>query len=547
MILLRQRPLHRKRRTRSLSLCTTVPKPGQPARPGEGKNADYNYTFQITLRTKSNGKADFSIKPAQYPANFLFEYNDDGALRGLEFNVWSFDSGNGKNLTEDTHAYATYKMRNEYKYTFENADGTVIYEGMAWEGTNLSLTSPDKNGAVVYYDEEPVGGNFVKYDNGDGKDHWMAADDYEKIKNPGKNNPVVVPIGWYYDRWQPQNNASISGINLNNTVFTAQLLQADGTIKFIDKDDPDTQITAATLLDETRYTKVPANVYKEVVSSKVDGVDVGTKWELLNHFDEIAMKSQGQYASGQEAARAEGQEAAYLAELATYNDVSDNLHAEFYMAWDGEFIYFLAIVDDPTVVTHGRKYAESFTNPYENDCVELWDGSNRDFSKISIDACGYNVFSNAAAGEKGSAYLPYVRQERLAKAEIIGVATPDTQEPMFRAGATGYKVAFAFPAYNEPDKDINNINDKTQWGAKLNRGDTFSFSLQLNNISDHASMATVDAAIATQTAQNADDRKNIYQMAESMEADAIDRINRICFGYQMKQGAQAHIYRYVLE
>ncbi len=483
-----------------LALASCKKEPDESSKkPDESSSTEvktYTVTFQygVDVWGENKDKEDIPDK-LKFEVSVQVEEGDDAEYPsipeinnevGYKFAGWDTPAAFLKDVEEDIVVKAVYEKLEMFTYTFKNADGTVIFTGEAWEGSSLADEAPKAADAVYYFPEDKKGSlkTPVEHRVGD-VTYWIEDADKSKL-----TTSLVMPIGSIFVDWKSSEAGStVNNLRKNNVVFTASLSAADEIIGRVEAGT----ITKENLLDTSNYTKLDAKLYKYIISNTVNSTDQGADGGNCSIID--------QYDS-REAAAADGKGNEYDAALAKWDKYTKGIDADFYMAWDGEFIYFLAEVKDPTVVTQGAQYC-TVKNPFENDGVELWYLINGKYAKMTIDACGYRL----ASGENPSAYLDYLAQQGYVKSKVtdasgnaIDVAT--NKEPRVIAGATGYTVAFAIPAYAEPADKEADLNNKQNWGTKLSRGDTFYVSLQLNNISAPATEKALAYALKNKDDQN---------------------------------------------
>ncbi len=409
---------------------------------------------------------------------------------GYVFEGWDVAASDLKNLEEDITVSAAYMKLALFSYTFKNTNGTVIKTGTAYEFSDITADAPATRG-LYYYPTAQKGtlSDPVAYEV-DGTTYWIERADESKIQTT-----AAIPIGSVFVDWKSSEvGTTLSNLKKNNVVFTARHSPADDIIERVAKGT----ITKETMLDKSLYTKLDKGLQRQVIYNKIDGVTNGDM-SIIEKYDAIAKASNGLYQDGLAAANAvsAAEGAAYTADLNNWNRAARGLDATFYMAWDGEFVYFLAEITDANVITQGKRFTLTKAENWVTDCVEVWYAFNNDFRKLSLDACGFKLFS----GENTSAYLNYMNEQGYAKTKVttaIG-STIDTSgllDPTVIANATGYTVAFAFPAYDEPSDPKADLSNKANWGKKLERGDVFYCSVQINNLSDCADKSVIDAMIA---------------------------------------------------
>ncbi len=440
-----------------------------------GYPATYKYTVEVPVE-----KGD----DAKYLAD---ERIDD--VPGYVFDGWNVSASQLRDLEEDVTVDAMYIKLETFTYTFKNTDGSVIKTGTAYEFADISNEAPATRG-LYYYPEsmkatltDPVA--YVVDDT----TYWIPKADESRIATT-----VAVPIGYVFMDWK----ASEAGVNLtnlkkNNVVFTAQYSPADAIIERVEAGT----ITKDNMLDKSLYKKLDQGLQRRVIYNKIDGVTNGDM-SIITKYDEIAANSNGVYADGLAAAKAvsaaEGN--AYTSALNNWNKAARGLDATFYMAWDGEYVYFLAEVEDSTVVTQGKNFMLAQRSCWQTDCVEVWYAFNNDFHKVSLDACGYKLFSD----DSDSAYLQYLQEQKMIKSKV----TKDSGEALDVSGyagptiipnATGYTVAYCFPAYSEPTDPNADLSNKENWGRRMERGDVFYCSVQINNLSDCGDPAVIEQMI----------------------------------------------------
>ncbi len=456
-------------------------------------------------------------------------------VEGYEFNGWDLSFSDLRELEEDVVVSAVYVKLEKFTYTFKNEDGTVILTGEAWENSAIADKAPKASDAVYYFtssQKSSLSDPVIHKVNG--TTYWIEKADQEKL---GKS--LVMPIGSIFVDWKSSAvGTTINRLQSNNAVFTARLSAAD---QIIERIEPGT-ITKDNMLDKSLYKQLDTKFYKNIISNQNrDAADPeAVDCAIIDQYADLA------------AATAAGKAAEYTAALTQWNKYALGMDAIFYMAWDGDFIYFMAEVTDDTVVTNGKAYC-AIDNPYENDGVEVWYAINNEYHKLCLDACGYRLFS----GWEASAYLDYVAQQGLAKSKVTNAsgATIDisgSDAPRVITGATGYTVAFALPAYEEPTDTTADLNNRANWGKKLSRGDTFYVSLQLDNVSAPALDSTLQAVIAL---RNDADPKNDLSITNYNKSEAglaaggaanNVAISRIHIGWQSQKKVGAGTLRFAL-
>ncbi len=499
--------------------------------PTEPTEVTYTVTFHYGVKTWGDNKDTALDRPDEYlytkvveivvlegevgeidDAEFPEDNSQLNATAGYDWEDWL--NANGEEvfydeITGDIDIYAYYSTLEKYTYTFKNPDGSVIFSDWAYEGSSLSSVNPEK--AIYFFPKDSVPAdqvsNYGIYTDAAGNEYYMLKEDLENT-----DKCVALPVGTIFVKWESDKNGSVpTKLTANNTTFTASTEKADETIKYV----APTTFADGNLLDKTRYAKLENTFYKYIISSKIT--------DIPKEFDCSVLDK---YATREDAVNA-GEGELWDTANTYWSDSRNGITADFYMAWDGEYIYFLADVKDPKVVTMSKSYCMSRDNPYENDAVEVWYAIGGAYHKICLDACGYKLFS----GWNASAYLQYIRDEGLAQAQVmqgtqvIDVSSGDAKI-LAQGTDAGYMAAFAFPAYEEPENPAAfDVYDKTQWGKKLNRGAAFYLSLQVDNVSAPAEQSVIDSVVA----QSAD-KGGIHNMSSEEMREAIGRIN---LGWQM--------------
>ncbi len=448
-------------------------------------------TFNWGVKVWGEDKED-EDKPDEYKysQSFTFEKGDDvkvpqevkdtlNDVEGYFTSTWDIPIRDLRDIQEDTVLNALYTELELYTYTFKNMNGEVIKTDTAWEGSSIVDEAPDTATPVFYFENKTGMKDPVAYVVGE-TTYWIEAADEARL-----DKAVAVPVGYVFVGWTPSKPGNTTSVlKDNNVVFTANLGNADETIMMVEKGT----ITKDNMLDKALYTKLDAKLYKKFISNKINSNDAKLDCSIIDQYENLAAANAVSAEEGQKYAEA----------LAKWNLYTNGIEASFYMAWDGEFIYFLAEITDPTVVTNGSAYT-AVENPYEQDGVELWYSINNNKHKVSMDAMGIRLFSTA--GNNPSAYLNYMAQQGYAKAKVTDkngatVDMSDKATSRIIEGATGYTVAFAFPAFDEPADPSADLNNKENWGTPLQRGATFYASLQINNVSAAASTEAINASIA---------------------------------------------------
>ncbi len=465
----------------------------------------YTVTFHYGIQVWGEGKDRLFDTPDEYAfthvaqievaegeigslANEDFPTDDPDNLRGYKYEDWIDETGevfDEENISADMDVYAAYRTLELYTYTFKNANGEVISTGSAYEGESLAKLAPATDGVPYFAEADIIAtelSDYKEYITIEDVKYFVKADQWDRLKEA-----VAMEVGYMFERWESDKTAStVNRLTANNTTFTAVLSKSDETIKYVAAGtiSKDNMLTA---LKNDAY-KLEHTFYKYILSSKVEGINKNTDCSILDKYADKAAAIVAE--EGDEWQRA----------YDIWNIPQNGISADFYMAWDGEYVYFLADVKDPKVVTLGKTYCTTLDNPYENDAVEVWYGIGGKYHKICLDACGYKLFTGKDA-DGPSAYIQYIRDEGLAQAAVKkGSATVDVSSGEAKIVAegsdSGYTVAFAFPAYEEPD-DIATFdqNDKATWGRQLTRGSAFYLSLQIDNISAPAEQSVIDSVV----------------------------------------------------
>lgn len=430
-------------------------------------------------------------------------------VEGYKFMGWDSDAYSKNGISENLEIRAMYRKLQEYTYTFKNVNGTVIKTGKAYEGSDITQEVPNTSG--VFYDTLEKEG-YVRHEFGGTSVYILEAD------IPKLGTHVAMPIGFVFDTWSSSNRAKITNLSENDTVFTAVLSTANAVIPKVALGT----ITKENMLDKSLYGASLGSFYKNIISNKIDGTK--GDFSIIDKYADLA------------AAKAAGKGDEYSQALETWNRLAKTIDADYYMAWDGEFIYFLAEVSDDVVTTQSEAYCVAIDNPYENDGVELWYAINEKYHKLCLDALGYKLYS----GWQASAYLNYINTQGLFATKLTGAEKPVNKGAMIIEGATGYTVAFALPAYAEPaDAGTEGFElkaDKSNWGEKLTTGSHFYVSLQIDNLSGLADQTAID-----QSVQDKASKLNSLSSAEAKAAMA-----RINLGWQSQNKVGAGTLCFVL-
>ncbi len=466
---------------------------------GAGKNASYDrpdeYLHTSTASVVCLLGGSGSLLQSDYPTDGL------NGTPGYRFTGWvSSDAAfeEGGLVSGDIALYAYYEALEALTYIFKNANGHVITSGTAYEGSDLTAYAPKDY--IYYYPMEKLSASEVEaygeYAVG-GTVYYMKKSDLEKV-----GSAITLAYGEFFKGWvSDAPSSSLTNLTQNNTTFTATVGVADDAVRYV---APGT-ITKDTMLDTSLYRKIENSIVKNIISSKITGMPEEYDCSILDTYPD------------KEAADRAG----VLSAWQTAHDYWEEAYVptDFYMAWDGEYIYILADVHDDKVVTMGKGYCEALDNPYENDCIEVWYAIGNKYHKIGLDACGYKLYS----GWSASQYLLYMREERLYKTAVeAGGGEADTASgvPTYFEAATGYKVALALPAYEEPaDKLSFDHTDKATWGAPLSHGDTMYASFQINDASSPAEDSVISAVIA-----RGERGSGIYELSSEGMRDAIARV-----------------------
>ncbi len=387
---------------------------------------------------------------------------------GYKFLGWSTEDYK-KTITENLEVYALYEPLEVHTVTFVNYLGDTIRTAEVFDGDRIAKEDiPDTNGfflyEAAYYNKlsEAEKANFVVYPSNNA--YYIEAADEARI-----TNTIALPFGTLFSTWVSSNiDISINNNITEDVTFTiGQPTPADGIIPKVDAGsiNIDGQIDAG-------YGEKMGGLYKYVISEKI----TGGKNIDCSILDKYPTK---------ELAEADGKGADWQSAYDSFH-IGGNVDGTLYMAWDGDFIYFCAEIDDDVVVSQGKDYC-SIDNPYENDGVEIWYAINGRYSKLCLDAMGYHLYVGSGSP---SQYLNYLSENKMYKTSVKGATIdPTNEQPRVIEGATGYIVEYALPAYNEPTVEINADNPlgatpgSANWGEKLRRGDRVYISLQVDSVS----------------------------------------------------------------
>ncbi len=506
----------------ALVSCDGTPEDSTSKKPDESSSTGpetVTVTFNWGVKVWGEGKDDDEDKPDEYKysQSFTFEKGDDvkvpqevkdtlNDVEGYATSTWDVPLRDLRDIQEDAVLNALYDKLELYTYTFKNQNGNVIKTNTAWEGSSIVDEAPSTE--AFYYHTSPDSLQDPKEYMVDDQTYYIEAEDLDKL-----NTHIAVPIGSYFIGWtSSEKGSTLSVLAVNNTVFTVHLGVSETVISYV---KPGT-ITKDNLLNQELYTELDkVSIYKQLIQYGTD-TDSKKDFSIIDQYEDQA------------AAEAAGKGTEYSEALAGWNKYSSGLSSKFYMAWDGEFVYFMAEIKDSKVITQGSAYCVGLDNPYENDGVELWYRfGDDDPLKVGIDACGYTIFGDRY---HSSAYLNYMKQQGWAKAKVTdkdGISLDVTTDKSARVieNATGYTVAFAFPAYREDTKGVD-LDQKANWGTKVKRGDTFSVSLQVDNLSDIFRPELIQGAIAAGST-------GMWSQATSEEQAAI---NEVFLGAQNARG-----------
>ncbi len=495
-----------------LSLCALVacgpkdPPESSSKRPDESTVGDGKVVVTYKWGVKTWGTEDDALYPTEYKYSkeVIYDKGDDATpqdagfgetiddVEGYEFYGWSKEFSELKDIQENMVVTAQYQKLAKFNFTFKNQNGNVIFSGTAWQGSDLTSLAPSTTAPIYYFQDAATLTDPKEY-KVDAATYYIEAADVDK-----QETHIAVPIGSYFLGWtSSERGSTVNKLAADNTVFTARLGVTDTVISYV---KPGT-ITKDNLLNQDLYTELEnISIYKQLIQY---GTDVSTRqdFSIIDKYDKLAADSNGKYADGLAAATADGKATEYSTAVTEWNKYSSGISSKFYMAWDGEFVYFMAEIKDAKVITHGAQYS-TIANPYENDSIELWYYFSGDReTKVCLDACGYKMYSGHS---NPSAYLDYMNQQGLAQAKVVDASGNEIDVKTDKsarviAGATGYTVAFAFPARTEPTNPTADMTNKANWGTQMKRGDTFSVSLQVNNLSDVARDELIQKAISSGT------------------------------------------------
>lgn len=473
-----------------------------------GKVKTYAATKEVSV--KAGGKAKDGLA------------SGDKTPEGYSFVTWECDGGNLNKVTKNLDAYAKYTVLDTHTVTFKDANGRVISATTVYSGKKVDAADvPDTNGFRVY-DAERYASlsdaskqelDLVEFKDANG--NWIIEGAYIKASDKALiGKAVPLSFDSYFGGWNSDSSAMSSPNSriTANVTFTVKENKATAVVPSVGKND--------VVIDgqkDAKYEKV-GELYKYIISEKVtDAKQKNVDYTILDKYatkEAAAADNKGdEWENANTLVKAIG---------------ADKIHAELYMAWDGDWIYFLVDVNDPTVVTQGKQYC-SINNPYENDGVEIWYAINGYYSKLCLDAMGYNLYSGAT---QPSAYLGFVKNNNANyQTSIKGGTKPTSDDPTVIANATGYIVEYRLPAYNEPTDTITaddplgeNLGGK-HWGSKLRCGDMVHISLQVDSISAAASAESITQCVSTSGTSSLD---SLGQ-----------KLNRINIGYQTNGSAGA--------
>lgn len=475
-------------------------------------------------------------------------------VRGYK-RVWSTDAWK-KDVSGDVSVYATYEKLKDVKVTFTNSNGALIKVLDTYATYKIEKDEYPNTYEIVYYYsatylaslEECDMADYVEYTPKDASGNDILLDKDSKVTTDASKKDtqyvlatdadklatnVALPFGWYFDAW----NGSTANLKIDGTV-SAEIKAADGVIK-------KTTIEVDGTKDDG-YVKI-GGLYPNIISNKRENGTIGDYPLLAQYKNEAEVPESDKTAW-------KAQKDAWEAATKPVCDCGidhDPIDATLYLAWDGNFVYVYAEVNDPHVVSHGQAYCTQRANPYENDGVEIWYGIAGDFNKVCLDAFGYQLYGAGKGNAQTSAYINECQSaSKLTTASgYLADATFDawngaivTQEMSSQAGITGYTVEFSFAAYEEPllEDGEELKDDKSNWGNKLLTGHIFSLSIQLDDISDTASQDLVDRAIASE-ATGAQSIDNLCK------ADGVANPNeRINLGVQAKNADQDGVFTLIL-
>lgn len=471
-------------------------------------------------------------------------------VRGYK-RVWSNDDWK-KDVSGDVSVYATYEKLKDVKVTFTNSNGSPIcvldtyatyrvekeeypntYELVYYYSASYLATLPDVDMSLyVEYTPKDVNGNDILMDKDSkvttdatkAETQYVLAADVEKLATN-----IAIPFGWYFDAW----DGTTTNLKIDGTVKVA-VKKADGVIK-------KTEIDVDGVKDDG-YVKI-GGLYPNIISNKRENGTTGSYPLLAQYKNEAEVP--------------DSEKTAWLAQKTAWENQTkpvcdcgiehDPINATLYLAWDGDFVYVYAEVNDPHVVSHGSAYCTQEANPYENDGVEMWYGIGGDFNKVCLDAFGYQLYG---AGKSAAETSAYINQCVGASKLMVGSGYLSdtvfdswngaivTQEMSANAGITGYAVEFSFAAYEEPVLESGEElkADKSNWGNKLLTGHIFSLAIQLDDISEAASQDIVDTAITGSSSID-----NLYK------AEGVKNPNeRINLGVQARNADQEGVFTLVL-
>ncbi len=210
------------------------------------------------------------------------------------------------------------------------------------------------------------------------------------------------------------------------------------------------------------YDEVPVVPYKKGISIEfTETVDANGK-KAYEPVDAIFATTPATFVSSQE----------YYTKGKTAEDSILN-NANFYVAWDGDYIYVYARVYDPTICSRGENYclngptpdakpykAEEVLNPWRNDVLELYycfesKASPLTRQAVKVDAYGYRHFASKTT--------PVEHPEMSVHFAEIEYKTAVSKE------ANTYYIIFKIPA-------------KTEAGVAKTANDAVSFADQINDL-----------------------------------------------------------------
>lgn len=171
---------------------------------------------------------------------------------------------------------------------------------------------------------------------------------------------------------------------------------------------------------------------------------------------------------------------------------------DYYVAYDGDYIYFFADVTDPEVIYLGDEFSKSVKNNYCSDTLETYVSINGFNFRLQLDPFGTQLDSgHPDSGEfaytswmiKNAKYAVTLKgDDKLAEYKKAG-------KPV-KTNATGYCVEIAIPAYKQTEAAVSpdSAFGGEGWGEKLSYGSYFYFATQLNSINALPTQADIDAA-----------------------------------------------------